>query len=264
MPWPIGTLPIVEPDHWSSGSTSPALSPGKSIPVGWPKPKRSIHFASRAAPSFSASVIAPTFDERCEDLRDGHRLGAARLGVVDDPVGDVDRVRQRERRVRRDEPLREHAGDGHELERRARLVRVGDGAVPLQRERHAGSSGSRRSPAPAPSRAPRRSSGRARPRPRPSRATSRPSARSTCSAFAWIVWSSVVNTSRPSTSGVELTTSSARPNGSRTIVWLPGLPESFLSYADLEPLEPLVVDARVADHLRARRSSAGTSAAPPE
>jgi len=31
MPWPIGTLPIVEPDHLSSGSTCPGLSPGKSI-----------------------------------------------------------------------------------------------------------------------------------------------------------------------------------------------------------------------------------------
>ena len=28
MPWPIGTLPIVDPDHRSSGSTIPALSPG--------------------------------------------------------------------------------------------------------------------------------------------------------------------------------------------------------------------------------------------
>ena len=34
IPWPIGTLPIVEPVHCSSGSTKPGLSPGKSIPVG--------------------------------------------------------------------------------------------------------------------------------------------------------------------------------------------------------------------------------------
>src|SRR5919206_2714801 len=44
MPWPIGTLPIVEPDHLSGGSTIPGLSPGKSIPVTRPKPKRVIHF----------------------------------------------------------------------------------------------------------------------------------------------------------------------------------------------------------------------------
>jgi hypothetical protein len=47
MPWPIGTVPIVEPDHSSSGSANPADSPGKSIPVGFPNPKRSIHEASR-------------------------------------------------------------------------------------------------------------------------------------------------------------------------------------------------------------------------
>ena len=28
MPCPIGTVPIVEPDHLSSGSTRPELSPG--------------------------------------------------------------------------------------------------------------------------------------------------------------------------------------------------------------------------------------------
>jgi hypothetical protein len=56
-------LPIVEPDHLSAGSTAPGLSPGKSIPVGLPKPKRAIHSVSRSLPSISASVIAPMFDE---------------------------------------------------------------------------------------------------------------------------------------------------------------------------------------------------------
>ncbi len=64
MPWPIGTFPIVVPDHWSGyDGTMPPLSPGKSSPVGLPKPKRPIHFISSGAPSFSAIVIAPTFDE---------------------------------------------------------------------------------------------------------------------------------------------------------------------------------------------------------
>ena len=67
MPWPIGTFPIVEPDHWSGGSTKPALSPGKPTPVARPKPKRLIQRDSRSLPSFSASVIAPTFDE-CERI----------------------------------------------------------------------------------------------------------------------------------------------------------------------------------------------------
>ena len=34
------------------------------MPVGRPKPKREIHWASRCCPSLSASVIAPTLDER--------------------------------------------------------------------------------------------------------------------------------------------------------------------------------------------------------
>jgi hypothetical protein len=61
MPWPIGTLPIVEPDHCGM---IPGDSPGKSIPVGWPSPKRSSHRWSPASPSFCASVTVPTFDER--------------------------------------------------------------------------------------------------------------------------------------------------------------------------------------------------------
>ena len=41
-PWPIGTLPIVEPDHSSGRSTKPWLSPGNAMPVVEPKPKRRI------------------------------------------------------------------------------------------------------------------------------------------------------------------------------------------------------------------------------
>ena len=64
IPWPIGTLPIVEPDQRSTGNTIPGLSPGKSIPVGLPNPKRVIQRPSRSRPSSSASMIVPTFDER--------------------------------------------------------------------------------------------------------------------------------------------------------------------------------------------------------
>ena len=64
-----------------------------------------------------------------EDLRDRHPLGRARLVLVDDPVGHLDRGRERERRRRRDELLREGGRDGHDLERRAGLVDVGDGPV---------------------------------------------------------------------------------------------------------------------------------------
>ena len=64
IPWPIGTVPIVEPDQRSRGSTAPADSPGKSIPVGLPKPKRAIQRASRSGPSRSLAIVTvPTFDD---------------------------------------------------------------------------------------------------------------------------------------------------------------------------------------------------------
>ena len=64
IPWPIGTLPIVEPDQRSRGSTIPGLSPGKSIPVFSPNPNREIQAASRFEPRSCASMIVPMFDER--------------------------------------------------------------------------------------------------------------------------------------------------------------------------------------------------------
>ena len=63
MPCPIGTVPIVEPDQSSYGSTMPGLSPGKSTPVRFPNPNRSIHDASSGPPSRCAIVIVPTFDD---------------------------------------------------------------------------------------------------------------------------------------------------------------------------------------------------------
>ena len=47
---------------------------------------------------------------------------AARVGVLDHPVGDLDRRRQVERRRRRHQPLLERPGDRERLEGRARLV----------------------------------------------------------------------------------------------------------------------------------------------
>ena len=61
-------FPIVEPDQSAGRSTEPALSPGKPTLVTLPNPKRRIHEYSRSLPSFSASVIAPTFDD-CARMR---------------------------------------------------------------------------------------------------------------------------------------------------------------------------------------------------
>jgi hypothetical protein len=63
IPCPMGTVPIVDPDHWSSGRANPEDSPGKSMPVGFPNPKRSIQEARRPAPRRCAIVIVPIFDE---------------------------------------------------------------------------------------------------------------------------------------------------------------------------------------------------------
>src|SRR5260221_7377600 len=55
--------PSVDPYQWSTLGTSPELSPGKSIPVRLPKPKRAIQLERLFLPSSRDSVIAPTFDE---------------------------------------------------------------------------------------------------------------------------------------------------------------------------------------------------------
>ena len=170
-----------------------------------------------------------------------------------DAVGDLDRVRQRERRVRRDEALRERAGDRDELERRARLVGVGDGAVALQRP----SGRVRRvvrvvARAPAPSRAPRPSSGRARSPSRPSRPSRDTVLRSTCLGLRL---DRVVDR-REDVGALLLGRRADHVDRLAAAVAHDRLlaragPTSLRSYCDLEPAEALVVDARVADHLRA-------------
>ena len=68
MPWPIGRLPIEAPEYLASGSTMPLSSPGRSVPVGLPKPKRRTHWSNFLAPSRRPIVTAPTLEDCCEDL----------------------------------------------------------------------------------------------------------------------------------------------------------------------------------------------------
>ncbi len=130
MPCPMGTVPIVDPDHWSTGSAKPADSPGKSIPVLFPKPKRSIHDASLPSPSRWAIVIVPMFEEYSTIwrtvIRSVPRVCASRI-VRSATLSVGGRT---ERRPRIDDPFLEPRSDGHELERRSGLVGVGDGPVP--------------------------------------------------------------------------------------------------------------------------------------
>ena len=76
---------------------------------------------------------------------------------------------------------------------------------------------------------------------------------STSSAFAWIWWSIVSRTLFPGVSGLVSTTSSARPNGSFTIVWLPGLPASVPSSERSSPSRPLLSSPAYPEHLRRDR-----------
>ncbi len=90
MPCPIGTVPIVEPDHWSSGSANPGDSPGKSIPVGFPKPKRSIQDDEAPFAEPLRDEIVPMFDEYSTIWRTLYPHGSARVRLADDAVGDAE------------------------------------------------------------------------------------------------------------------------------------------------------------------------------
>ena len=57
---------------------------------------------------------------------------------MDDPVGDLDRVREGEARPRVDHPSLERGGERQDLERGARLEGIRDGAVALPVARHVG------------------------------------------------------------------------------------------------------------------------------
>ena len=91
IPWPIGTLPIVEPDHCASGrnDTRP-LSPGKSTPVGCRS--RSGRPSARAA---SAELLRerdrPDVRGLREDVARPSCVTVAAARLVDHAVGDLDR-----------------------------------------------------------------------------------------------------------------------------------------------------------------------------
>ena len=155
---PIGTLRIAGAVPLVVvAAACPATSPGRSTPVGLPKPIMSIHFCSARLPELLVG------DRDRADVR-GVRQDLARAPVLDLVVVRVgDRARGRvvevlvyvyghvEQRVRRDHALLQRAHERHELERRAGLVEVGDRAQPpLGRRcrrgsprRHAGRGGHR-------------------------------------------------------------------------------------------------------------------------
>jgi hypothetical protein len=64
-----------------------------------------------------------------DDLAHGHVFGAARVGLTDRAIGDLQGRGQAERRTRAYHSFLQSGGDGHELERRAGLVGVRDRAV---------------------------------------------------------------------------------------------------------------------------------------
>ena len=62
-PWPIGRLPSDEPEYWFGCSTMPGDSPGRSTPVGFPKPNARTHLSKRIGPSRWPIFTAPTFED---------------------------------------------------------------------------------------------------------------------------------------------------------------------------------------------------------
>src|SRR6202022_3835777 len=66
--------------------------------------------------------VGPDVARLLEDLRDGARLVAAGLGVVDLPVRDREHGGKEELGVGHDDSILEGSRDGDRLERRARLV----------------------------------------------------------------------------------------------------------------------------------------------
>ena len=81
----------------------PRSSPGRSTPVGVPKPKRRTQLSKRSLPSRRPIVIAPTLLDWARICGGRQRLGAARVRLADRAVGDLDLRRQVERRVGRDD-----------------------------------------------------------------------------------------------------------------------------------------------------------------
>src|SRR3954466_545217 len=137
MPWPIGRLPIEEPEYCFGGSTMPGLSPGRSTPVAWPQPKarapqiEACRLAEAEVPhplveagraQLHADLDRSDVRGLRQDPRDRERLVAMVLRVLDRAVGDLDLGRDRERRARRYESLLQGAGDRDRLEGRAGLV----------------------------------------------------------------------------------------------------------------------------------------------
>ena len=144
-----------------------------------------------------------------------------------------------ERRARSDDPLLQRRRDGHELERRSRLVRVRDGAVPATVGTR------RREPVGVEARRGRHREDLARVRihdDRGRRARS-PAAHGLLENLLRVRLDLAVDrqaNAPPGVSGFVSTTSSARPNGSLTIVWLPGCPASVPSSERSRPSRPLL------------------------
>ena len=109
-PWPIGRLPIEEPEY-SLEREHHARVPRRAVrrPVGAPKPKRRTQSLKRPAPSSIADLDRADVARAGEDLRGRERFFGVFGVVVDRAVGDLDLVGDVERRVRRDQALLQRA-----------------------------------------------------------------------------------------------------------------------------------------------------------
>ena len=180
----------------------------------------------------------PDVRRALDDAAHGHPLRPAVVRLVDHAVGDLQRRRQDERAPRRDRVLLERRCDGHELERRAGLVRVRHCAVAAP----VGACGRE---------AVRIEPGRGRHREHVSgvrvhhdrRRRPRSVSLDRLGEDRLGIGLDLVVDRQPHVPAGRLraasdTTSSARPSGSFTIVWLPGFPASTLFNERSRPSRP--------------------------
>ena len=121
--------PSRSPSTGPAASVTPASSPGRSTPVGAPKPKRWTQSLKRAAPSILPILIAPTLLERARicavvSVSSGCSVSS---WIVRSATWIWSGMLNG--RARRDQPRLQRTRDGHHLERRARFVVEADRAV---------------------------------------------------------------------------------------------------------------------------------------
>ena len=139
-PWPIGRLPIEEPEYLARGSATPCSSPGQFHAGGRAEAEAVDPRVEAVGALARADLDRPHVAGLGEDFGCRERLVGVFGVVVDRAVGDLDLVGDVEARRGGDQALLQGAGDGEGLEGGARFVVEADRAV-LERRLRSGRRG---------------------------------------------------------------------------------------------------------------------------